>query len=47
MKKLVKGIIGVMICLTVLEGGIQLNEKIDQTLAKKIIEQEIARFEPA
>lgn len=38
MKKLVKGIIGIMICLAVLEGGIILNEKIDQTLAKKIIE---------
>jgi len=38
MKKMFKGIIGVMICLAVLEGGIKLNEKIDQTLAKKIIE---------
>ena len=37
-KKIFRGIIGVMICLAVLEGGIQLNEKIDPALAQKIIE---------
>jgi tetratricopeptide (TPR) repeat protein len=38
MKKLFNVIIGVLICLAVLEAGINFNQKIDPALAQKIIE---------